>query len=874
MKESIRKKTAMKNSSLKFLDKRLMAVIAVIGLSLPSFAQDAAENEIANKLIKESNEDVTLKKREAISKQQKELQADEAQIRAENAYKAADYELAIKEYESAISDFVKVSQTHPRLVEKVAFAKLATAKVHTEYANILTKEAKLSMKLNLFEKAVALLEKSVQYDARLDAFVASKIASMRADMKRAEFLAQVNPEEADQAEIELEKEKKWRLEQAQLLISNRRFSDAKEVLNEIFVLDPFDQKAAITMQRVNKLMFRAGKSRRIATVIERIDEVEWKWSMPIHSTIDSGSSRDTDLGKVPITSEKDIIMDKMKLIIPRFKMEKETIKEVIGRLRDLARDVDPAQIGINIIFRELEASAKVESVLEEAGDDEFDAEVDDFGEEEDTAVADVEESAGGKTYDFDFENMPLGEIIRYICVGSGLKYKVESNAVVIADAQVVIDEMVTRFYPVSSSVFNVLKETGERAGGLIDDDSVDVGGETSVEEYLKAMGVKFNAGAKVNYIEGVSRLVLTNTVTEQRRVQKILNELQVEAAQVIVESKFVEINQSNIEEFGFQWLLLHTGSMNERVNLNPNLSSQRVSDDGRTGEFTFDRMNSGLPINSIGPLSAVGNTDGLSSGIRSIVNAIPGGANLEAAAGALSFTTILGANQFNTIVRALSQQNNSDVLSAPKVITQNGSTAIIRVVEERYFPENWDPPTVNTIGSANGGGATIVIQPSIPTFGDPTDIGIVLEVTPQVDPDGMSIDLEMKPQVVEFVGLESRFNTPIVLLGIAAEGTGTTHIEARYDMPILSRRSVDTRVKIWDGETIVLGGLIRESVVAIDDRIPFLSDIPLLGRLFRNEGEHRQKTNLLIFVSARLVDNAGLPLRQSEVRGLPDFKRL
>ena len=93
-------------------------------------------------------------------------------------------------------------------------------------------------------------------------------------------------------------------------------------------------------------------------------------------------------------------------------------------------------------------------------------------------------------------------------------------------------------------------------------------------------------------------------------------------------------------------------------------------------------------------------------------------------------------------------------------------------------------------------------------------------------------------------------------------------------MPILSSRSIDTRVKIWDGETVILGGLTQETVITVDDKIPGLGDIPLLGFLFKNEGESHAKQNLLIFVSARLVNNAGLPIRENNIRGLPDFKRL
>jgi general secretion pathway protein D len=67
---------------------------------------------------------------------------------------------------------------------------------------------------------------------------------------------------------------------------------------------------------------------------------------------------------------------------------------------------------------------------------------------------------------------------------------------------------------------------------------------------------------------------------------------------------------------------------------------------------------------------------------------------------------------------------------------------------------------------------------------------------------------------------------------------------------------------IWDGQTVVLGGLITENLQKIDDKVPFLGDIPMVGRLFRTKTTVRNKRNLLIFVTARLVDPAGNPIHR------------
>jgi general secretion pathway protein D len=84
------------------------------------------------------------------------------------------------------------------------------------------------------------------------------------------------------------------------------------------------------------------------------------------------------------------------------------------------------------------------------------------------------------------------------------------------------------------------------------------------------------------------------------------------------------------------------------------------------------------------------------------------------------------------------------------------------------------------------------------------------------------------------------------------------------NQPIFSTRKVTTSVSIFDGQTVVLGGLMREDVQKVEDKVPFLGDIPLVGRLFRSSVDQHLKRNLVIFVSARLINPAGEPVRLEE----------
>jgi len=101
------------------------------------------------------------------------------------------------------------------------------------------------------------------------------------------------------------------------------------------------------------------------------------------------------------------------------------------------------------------------------------------------------------------------------------------------------------------------------------------------------------------------------------------------------------------------------------------------------------------------------------------------------------------------------------------------------------------------------------------------------------------------------------------MIGTSSEGTPPLIIQpSGILMPIFSVRKVKTSVNIFDGATVIIGGLTREEVKTVNDKIPVLGNIPLVGRLFQSSAESYQKRNLLIFVSASIVSSGGSPVRE------------
>jgi general secretion pathway protein D len=92
-------------------------------------------------------------------------------------------------------------------------------------------------------------------------------------------------------------------------------------------------------------------------------------------------------------------------------------------------------------------------------------------------------------------------------------------------------------------------------------------------------------------------------------------------------------------------------------------------------------------------------------------------------------------------------------------------------------------------------------------------------------------------------------------------------------MPIIGRRDLDVNIKVYDGETIVLGGMVDNRNMYRNDKWPIIGEVPLIGRLFSSQLAYTEKVNLLIFVTTRLVNNDGVPVRKNKQRAVADFYR-
>jgi len=359
--------------------------------------------------------------------------------------------------------------------------------------------------------------------------------------------------------------------------------------------------------------------------------------------------------------------------------------------------------------------------------------------------------------------------------------------------------------------------------------------------------------------------------------------------QVEIEAKFIEITQTNLKELGFDWLLgpfnignhklfgsggtSGTGTAVNSANFPVLDASGNPVGNGGT---TFTNSN-GTGIGG-GPVTA-GNRSGTFGISATALDALLAGGTggMSVAPAIFGLAGVFTDPQFQVVIRALNQKKGVDLLSAPKVTTKSGQRAIIEIVREFRYPSDFTPPQVPSIGTTTTTGSQVVpvvVTPTTPKDWQTRNTGVTLEVEPVVGADGATIDLNLVPQVVEFEGFIN-YGSPINAIGVNTMGTvGSVSMlttstpvvltENVINQPIFSTRKVTTSVQVADGQTVVIGGLMREDVQKVEDRTPLLGDLPLVGRLFRSNIDQHVKRNLIIFVTARKVTPLGQAPEEQE----------
>jgi general secretion pathway protein D len=210
---------------------------------------------------------------------------------------------------------------------------------------------------------------------------------------------------------------------------------------------------------------------------------------------------------------------------------------------------------------------------------------------------------------------------------------------------------------------------------------------------------------------------------------------------------------------------------------------------------------------------------------------------------------ILTDPQFRVVLHALETRDGSDLLNESSVTTLSGRQCQIQVVDLQAIVSGVQQNAQTSGGTLGGAGtASITVNYNV----DVLPVGPSLDVIPYVSADGFTIQMTIIPTITEFLG----YDDPGGFVPQAA-ATGVSLPAATLPLPHLRLRQIVTSAIVWDGQTVVLGGLITEDTARIKDKIPIIGDLPIVGRLFQSQSSATRKRNLMIFVTPTIIDPAG-----------------
>jgi general secretion pathway protein D len=673
-----------------------------------------------------------------------------------------------------------------------------------------------------------------------------------------------------------------------------KYDDAKREYENVVRIDPFNSAARRGLERIASAKsdyYRAAYDHTRAELLMQVDSA-WELSVPPDApdlpTGPTGPSAGDDGGVAYIT-------EKLKrIIIPRIDFEDTTVEEAIDFLRQRSAELDtleldPARKGVNFVVRRPRAAAA--STGADAG---LDA----------AASSDLLPAAGAdpgslRVQQLRVRNVPLAQALKYICEQTKLRYKVDDFAVTLVPQTESGEDIFTRTFSVPPDFYSSLDSGGGAAagGGEVDPFAEPAaGGPGRIEarkpiiDLLKNAGIAFPDGTSAT-LSANGVLLITNTPTELDKVEQLVTALvNQQPKQVKITTKFIEISQENNDELGFDWIVNPFGLNSEGTLFGS--GGTRGNQGGRTGSDFISPVN-GVSVDGIpadpNQYATNGVTNGLRSGdqgvSRNSIDAILNNPNRTAqsanvAPGIMALTGLFSDGQVQMIMRGLAQKKGTDLMTAPSVTARSGQKATIEIIREFIYPTEYEPPELpNSVGTSSfsslgglgglgGGSSSFPVTPATPTAFETRNTGVTLEIEPTIGENDFVIDLRFVPEIVEFEGFIN-YGSPIQSPSTDALGNPVTAIitENRIEMPVFSTRRVNTALTIYDGYTVAVGGLMREDVQNVEDKVPILGDIPLLGRLFQTRSENRIKSNLIVFVTAQIIDATGRPLRGPESGG-------
>ena len=759
------------------------------------------------------------------------------------------------------------------------------------------------------------------------------------------------------------------LRRARQYLALRDMSRALDECESVLKSDPYNQEAIRLRRAIQNKRQTILQQERVAARDGMIADVDEAWR-PVYAvnaaqlsetaseTVKSQAGEDPER-----TMEQDIEkrMKEMRLPTIEFKPP-ATIIEAVEFFRTASRDYDRPDIpiekrGFNFVLRTPVGAIK-QQAQEEASADDFSANASDDSEATANGLPPIPKITAS--------DISFYDALKLVCDSVDYKFIVRGPIVMVMQKDMSTAELLSRKYNVPeafvervNSASEEMKEMGgfgasNRQKKASSDDEESAGRDWKA--FFEEMGVKWPEGSSIKHIKALGKLYVRNTRENLAEFEKVLDELGGQPQLIEIETRFVEVSQEDLNSLGFEWILNSNMPLTDRFGLGKALGlknagyvtettggetvtvpdrvitrteggttiTETIKGGTRTiGTATTSSTFSRGGANRTVGVDAFGGTSDYQNGNRylsTVGNHISG----EAASNNDQFMRVnafLGQADLSMILHMLSQRSDTDLLSAPKVVTKSGEQAVIKVVTEYIYPQDYNvqlqSSSSGSSGGTSGGGQSAILAVVEPQNFTMREVGVILDVIPTYsEANGGTIDLELKPAVIDepiwynygmripftgntssgtmadigniFTGMSTALaqigatltpdETAALAKNVVASATDAaanvstsssstmTWYDAPMQQPFFHVRSIESKVSITPGATVVMGGLITEARKAMDDKIPVLGDLPYIGRLFRSHAEKTTKRNLLIFVTGRLITPSGRELSMNSGR--------
>lgn len=430
------------------------------------------------------------------------------------------------------------------------------------------------------------------------------------------------------------------------------------------------------------------------------------------------------------------------------------------------------------------------------------------------------------------QNVTVREALQVLLEIKGLTYQQigKSNTYVVTQRSKQAENLITRIYTLSFVPLIPLageeatgNSTSQQGGG-----GAPAGGGgapglkpcmTKAQSHVSIVKVVCTVLSRSGDIELEPRtnsLIVTDIPEVFPQVEQIIAELDKKAPQVMIETQIVEIDSDRTRNLGFEWggtngeLATFTGGQRETsfpLNFPRNLSNTHIFDPLNPNSGIISTLASGGSSSSSG-----GSSSGGGSGTGSSI-ALTNAGYLK--------TSVLDLTQLKITLRALVQRSEARFLGKPKVLTLNNKQATIEIASNEALAIQ---------SNIQGGQGTSQASTSAERF----ETGVILKVTPQVNKEGY-ITMLIQPTFTD------------------VQEAAISQASNRIFNPV--KRTALTMVRVKNGQTLVLGGLLRSIESKVTRKVPFLGYIPIIGWLFTSDLNSRRNTDLVIFITPTIVSD-------------------